>query len=162
LAIQYERVANQRRDYAYKTASSIVNKYERVVVEDLKISNMVRNRHLSKSIGDAGWGLLRDALTYMAKLSEGVMVLIDPRFTSQLCSRCGEIVPKTLDVKVHMCPYCGLVLDRDVNAARVILRRGIGMVCVDFTPVGEVASTQLSDVGRVASVNQEAHLFRGG
>ena len=162
LAAQYERVANQRRDFAYKTARSIVNRYEKVVVEDLKISFMVRNRHLSKSIGDAGWGILRNALTYMAKLSEGVIAFVDPRNTSQLCSRCGEIVPKTLDVKVHMCPYCRLVLVRDVNAARVILFRGIGMVCVDFTPVGEVASTQLSDVGRVASVNQEAHLFRGG
>jgi len=63
-------VSNQRRDFAYRTASSIVSRYEKVVVEDLKISNMVRNRHLSKSIGDAGWGILRNALTYMAKLSE--------------------------------------------------------------------------------------------
>ena len=107
-------------------------------------------------------GLVSDALTYMAKLSEGVMVLVDPMYTSQLCSGCGEYVPKTLDVRVHICPYCGLVLDRDVNAARVILRKGIGLERPDFTPVGEVASTQLSDVGRVASVNQEAHLFRGG
>ena len=76
LAIQCERVANQRRDFAYKTARSIVNRYEKVVVEDLKISNMVRNRHLSKSIGDAGWGLLRDALTYVARLSEGVLASV--------------------------------------------------------------------------------------
>ena len=125
-------MSNQRRGFAYRTASSIVSRYEKVVVEDLKISNMVRNRHLSKSISDAGWGLLRGALTYMAKLSEGVMVLVDPKYTSQLCSWCGEIVPKTLDVRVHMCPYCGLVLDRDVNAARNILRKGIGMVRADF------------------------------
>jgi putative transposase len=162
LAAQYERVANQRRDFAYKTARSIVNKYEKVVVEDLKIEYMRRNRHLSKSIGDAGWGLLGDALTYMASLSEGVMASVDPRYTSQLCSGCGKLVPKTLGERVHRCPYCGLVLDRDVNAARVILRKGIGMVRAESTPVGEVASTQLSDVGRVASVNQEAHLFRGG
>jgi transposase len=101
-------------------------------------------------------------LTYMAHLSEGVMVLVDPRYTSQLCSGCGKLVRKGLDVRVHRCPHCGLVLDRDVNAARVILLRGIGMVRAESTPVGEVASTQLSDVGRVASVNQEAHLFRGG
>ena len=116
LAAQYEKVADQRRDFAYKTARSIVNKYEKVVVEDLKICNMVRNSHLSKSIGDAGWGILRNALTYMAKLSEGVMAFVDPRNTSQLCSGCGEYVPKTLDVRVHACPCCGLVLDRDVNA----------------------------------------------
>ena len=154
-------MANQRGDFAYKMARSIVNKYEKVFVEDLKISNMVRNRHLSKSIGDAGWGLLRGALTYMAKLSEGVMVLVDPKYTSQLCSGCGECVPKTLDVKVHVCPFCGLVLDSDVNAARNILCKGIGMVCADFTPVGDLASAEVS-VMHVGSLNQEAHLFRGG
>jgi putative transposase len=155
-------VSNQRRDFAYKTARSIVNKYERIVVEDLRIDGMRRNRCLSKSIGDAGWGILRSALTYMAKLSEGVMAFVDPRDTSQLCSGCGRLVRKGLDVRVHICPFCGLVLDRDVNAARNILRKGIGMVRAESTPVGEVSSTQLSDVGRVASVNQEAHLFRGG
>jgi len=162
LAVQYEKVSNQRRDYAYKTARSIVNRYEKIVVEDLKISNMVRNRHLSKSIGDAGWGMLRNALIYMARLSEGVMAFVDPGYTSQLCSGCGELVPKDLAERVHNCPRCGLVLDRDVNAARVILRKGIGMVRAESTPVGEGAAAQLSDVGRVASMNQEAHLFRGG
>jgi len=157
LAVGYERVSNQRRDYAYKTARCIVNRYEKIVVEDLKIDNMRRNRHLSKSIGDAGWGMLRNALTYMAGLSEGVMVFVDPRYTSQLCSGCGELVPKDLAVSVHICPHCGLVLDRDVNAARVVLLRGIGLERPESTPVGEGTNTQLSDVGRVASVNQEAH-----
>ena len=162
LAVQYERVANQRRDFAYKTARGIVNRYERVVVEDLKIGNMVRNRSLSKSIGDAGWGMLRNALTYMAELSEGVMVFVDPRYTSQLCSGCGELVPKDLAVRVHVCPRCGLVLDRDVNAARNILRKGIGLERPESTPVGEVAAAYLSVDVQVASVKQEAHLFRGG
>jgi putative transposase len=162
LAAQYERVANQRRDYAYKTARCIVNRYEKIVVEDLKIDNMRRNRHLSKSIGDAGWGVLRNALTYMAGLSEGVMVFVDPRYTSQLCSGCGELVPKDLAVSVHICPHCGLVLDRDVNAARVVLLRGIGLERPESTPVGEVAAAYLSVDVQVASVKQEAHLFRGG
>jgi len=62
-------VANQRMDFAYKTARSIVNKYERIYVEDLKITNLVRNRHLSKSIYDAGWGSLRGSLIYLAERS---------------------------------------------------------------------------------------------
>jgi putative transposase len=161
LAVQYERVANQRRDFAYKAARGIVDRYEKIVVEDLKIGNMVRNHHLSKSIGDAGWGLLRDALTYMANLSEGVMAFVDPRGTSQLCSGCGVSVPKTLDVRVHMCPCCGLVLDRDVNAARVVLRKGIGMVRAESTPVGDSASAEAT-VTQAESMNQEARLFRGG
>jgi putative transposase len=65
-----ERVANQRRDYAYKTARNIVNGYERVYVEDLNVQGMMGNRRLSKSLGDAGWGMLRNALTYMAERSE--------------------------------------------------------------------------------------------
>jgi putative transposase len=157
-----ERVANRRRDYAYKTARSIVNRYERVYVEDLKIANMVKDRRLGKSIGDAGWGMLRNALTYMAKMSEGVTAFVNPRDTSQLCSGCGERVEKDLAVRVHVCPYCGLVLDRDVNAARNILRKGIGLEQAEYTPVGEVTATQPSEVGQVASVSQEARLFRGG
>ncbi|MCX6656458.1 MAG: transposase [Candidatus Bathyarchaeota archaeon] len=73
-----ERVANQRRDFSYKTARSIVNRYERIILEDLKICNMSKSRHLSKSIADAGWGILRNALTYMASLSEGVTAFVDP------------------------------------------------------------------------------------
>jgi len=157
-----ERVANRRRDYAYKTARSIVDRYERVYVEDLKIVNMVKDRRLGKSIGDAGWGMLRNALTYMAKMSEGVTAFVNPRDTSQLCSGCGERVEKDLAVRVHVCPYCGLVLDRDVNAARNILRKGIGLEQAEYTPVGEVTATQPSEVGQVASVSQEARLFRGG
>lgn len=164
LAVQYERVTNQRRDFAYKTARSIVNRYEKIVVEDLKIDNMRRNRHLSKSVGDAGWGILRNALTYMARMSEGVIAFVDPRNTSQLCSGCGELVPKTLDERVHVCPNCGLVLDRDVNAARVILKRGleIGLGQPEYTPVGEATTTSLSVGMQAASMNQEAPLLRGG
>jgi putative transposase len=158
-----EKVANQRRDYAYKTARSIVNRYERVYVEDLKITNMVKDRRLGKSVYDAGWGMLRNALTYMAERSEGVTVFVNPRNTSQLCSRCGAYVEKDLSVRVHRCPKCGLTIDRDVNAALNVLKRGleIGLEQAEYTPVGEVTATQLGGAGQVASVSQEAHLFRG-
>jgi putative transposase len=107
--------------------------------------------------------MLRDAVTYMAGLSEGVMVFVDPRYTSQLCSGCGKLMPKDLSVRVHVCSCCGLVLDRDVNAARVILRKGIGMVRAESTPVGDSASAEgVVPVMYVGSVNQEAHLFNGG
>jgi putative transposase len=159
-----EKVANQRRDIAYKASRSIVNRYERVYVEDLNVQGLTRNRRLSKSLGDAGWGMLRNALTYMAEMSEGVIAFVDPKNTSQLCSGCGERVMKDLSVRVHVCPYCGLILDRDVNAARNILQRGleIGLERAEYTPVGEVTVTQLSKAGQAASMNQEAHPFRGG
>ncbi|MCX6656874.1 MAG: transposase [Candidatus Bathyarchaeota archaeon] len=159
-----ERVVNQRRDFSYKTARSIVNKYERIYLEDLKIQNMQRNRCVSKSIADAGWGLLRNALTYMARLSEGVTAFVDPRGTSQVCSGCGVRIEKGLGERMHRCPGCGLVLDRDVNAARNILKRGleIGRGPPEYTPDGEVTNTRLIGDAQVASVIQEAHDFSHG
>jgi putative transposase len=163
LARVEERIANKRRDYAYKTARSIVDRYDKVYLEDFRVANMMRNRRLSKSIGDAGWGMLRSALTYMAQRSLGVIALVDPRNTSQVCSGCGAYVEKSLSVRVHRCPGCGLTIDRDVNAARNMLKRGlgIGLERAEYTPVGEVTATQLGEAGQVASVNQEASLFRG-
>ena len=159
LKIRKEVNRNRARD---KTARSIVNRYERVVVEDLKIGNMVRNRSLSKSIGETGWGMLRNALTYMARMSEGVIALVDPRYTSQLCSGCGELVPKDLAERVHACPRCGLVLERDVNAARNILQVELGRGPPEDTPDGEETTTRRSDAEQATSMKQEAHLFRGG
>ena len=117
---------------------------------------MVRNRHLSKSIYDAGWGMLKDNLTYMAEKSLGVTVPVNPANTSQICSGCGETVKKNLSVRIHHCPNCGLTLDRNVNAARNILFRGIGLEQPESTLVREETNTQLSVVGRAASMNQEA------
>lgn len=158
LASIREREANRRRDFAYKTARSIVNRYERIYVEDLKIPNMMKNMRLSKSIGDAGWGMLRNALTYMAERSEGVIAFVEPRGTSQLCSRCGATAPKSLSERTHQCPACGLALDRDVNAARNILKRGleIGRGSPEYTPVGEAVTTRPVVVEQATSMNQEA------
>ena len=119
---------------------------------------------MSKSIADAGWGMLRSALTYMARLSEGVTAFVDPRGTSQSCSRCGERVEKGLGERMHSCPACGLVLDRDVNAARNVLKRGleIGWGPPEYTPVGEGAATCLSGDAQAASMNQEAYDFSHG
>jgi putative transposase len=156
----YEKGTNQRKDLAFKIARSIVNKYEKIYIEDLKIKNMVKNKHLSKSIYDAGWGILRANLTYMAERSLGVTVAVDPKNTSQECSGCGEIVPKDLSVRIHNCPHCGLILNRDVNAARNILRKGILLEQQESTLVGEPASTITQRSGMQAgSMNQEATLL---
>jgi putative transposase len=82
---------------------------------------MNRNRHLSLSSHDAGFGLFRQMLEYKAE-SAGIQVIAaNASNTTQACSECGSIVPKGLSVRVHVCPNCGLVLDRDINAARNIL-----------------------------------------
>lgn len=138
----------QQRDFTYKTARMIRNRYERGYVEDLHIDKMRRNGKLSNGIGDAGWGLLRGILTYMTERSLGVMALVDHRNMSQLCSRCRVIVPEPLSERTHRYPLCGLVLDRDVNAARNIFNRGIeiGLEQAEYTPEGEATTTQPSVV----------------
>jgi transposase len=96
----------------------------------------------------------------MAELSEGVMVLVDPRYTSQtvLEVRFACAYPSE---RVHRCRVCGLVLDSYVNAARNILRKGIGVGRADFKLVGDSISIEAT-VMQAGSLNQEAHLFRDG
>ena len=152
-----EKVSNQRRDFLNKIARSIVNKYERVYIEDLETANMVRNKHLSKSIGDAGWRILRHSLTYMAQRSLGVTVCISPYNSTQECSGCGAMNKMELGDRTYHCSECGLTLDRDVNAARIILKRGleIGLERPEYTPVGDSASTE-ETMRQAGLMNQEA------
>lgn len=124
VAATHERVANCRRDHLHKAARDLVDRYDCIVVEDLRVSNMLKNHHLAKSIADASWFTFLNLLSYKAADAGGVVVKVDPRDTSQICSDCGERVPKSLANRLHRCPNCGLVMDRDVNAALNILAAG--------------------------------------
>lgn len=118
-----EHTANQRRDYAHKLARQLVNACDLIALEDLQITNMVRNRHLSKSILDSGWYLFRQLLTYKAENAGREMVLVNPAYTSKCCSNCGAIFQDfDLSTRWVECA-CGLSLDRDHNAAINILNR---------------------------------------
>jgi putative transposase len=121
LAKQHQRVANQRRDFHCKTAHHLFSRYDAVVVEDLQIQNMVKNHHLAKSISDAAWGHFVLALLSYAENAGCHLIKVSPDGTSQKCSGCGENVQKSLYERTHRC-NCGLVLDRDLNAAINILR----------------------------------------
>lgn len=120
VAKAHEKVKAQRCDFLHKTANYYVANYRLIAVEDLNIKGMVKNRHLSKSISDSSWGQFFELLNCKAEEAGRTLVKVPPNNTSQICSGCGEKVPKTLAVRVHACPYCGLVLDRDENAARNI------------------------------------------
>ncbi|MCI0580764.1 MAG: transposase, partial [Chloroflexi bacterium] len=124
LARQHERVANARRDFWHKTTRKLANEFSMVVVEDLNLSFMLRNSHLARAAHDIGLGLFRELLAYKAVEAGGEVVAVSPKGTSQLCSGCGSVVQKALRVRVHHCLGCGLILDRDTNAALNILSAG--------------------------------------
>ena len=142
LATAHRRVRNQRRDFQHQAARTLVNRFGVVVFEDLKITNMSKvpepkpdpeheGRYLSNgaaakaglntSILDAGWGQFQALCVAKAASAGRQVVFVDPYNTSQQCSGCGKLVPKDLDVRTHVCPQCGLVIDRDHNAAINIL-----------------------------------------
>ena len=121
---EHERIANQRRDFLYKLSHRLLTTYDHVVVEDLRIRNMVKNHHLSKSILDAGWGLFAAHLISKAANAGREVVFVNPAYTSRTCHACGQIaLHLPLSQRVFRCA-CGYVADRDENAARNILRLG--------------------------------------
>ena len=124
LARAHQTVQRQRADHHHKTALALLRRYDVLYLEDLPVRTMVRNRHLAKSIGDAGWRQFRTILEAKAVYAGRRVIAVNPAFTSQECSGCGARVPKSLSVRTHVCPHCGLVLDRDENAARNMQRAG--------------------------------------
>jgi putative transposase len=123
----HQRITNRREDFAHKLSKQIVDTHQFIALEDLKIADMQDGnfRSMNKSIGDASWRKLIQYTQYKAEKAGRTCVLVDPKNTTQMCSGCGEIVQKDLSVRTHECPHCGLVLDRDHNAARNILARGL-------------------------------------
>ena len=113
-----------RQDFHHKTALALVRANDTVYHEDLQIRNMVQNRHLAKSISDAGWAAFLTILSFKAACAGRSVVAVNPAFTSQRCSGCGIIVSQGLSVRWHSCPDCGTSLHRDHNAARNIERLG--------------------------------------
>lgn len=127
-ARKHLKVSRQRKDFAVKLARCVIQSNDLVAYEDLMVRNMVKNRKLSKSISDAAWSAFRNWLEYFGKVFGVATVAVPPHYTSQNCSNCGEVVKKSLSTRTHKCLECGLVLDRDWNAARNILEIGLRTV----------------------------------
>ncbi len=125
VARQHLALSRKRKDFVTKTARCVIQSNDLVAYENLQVRNMVKNHKLAKSISDASWSLFREWLEYFAKVFGKVVVAVPPHYTSQNCSCCGEIVKKSLSVRIHSCPSCRTVLDRDENAALNILIRAI-------------------------------------
>ncbi len=123
----HQRIAGLRVAYLTGVAKQLIRQYDLIAHEDLNIRNMVQSR-FSKSIMDAAWGQLIWRLQCEAEKAGKWVVPVNPRGTTQLCSGCGEMAPKSIRQREHYCPSCGLLLGRDHNAALNILDRGMRSV----------------------------------
>jgi putative transposase len=123
LAIQHKKVADTRKDFHFKTARTLLDKYDVIAVENLNIKGLVKTQ-LAKSINDAGWGQFIIILSNKAENAGLKVISVNPNGTSQECSNCGHKVKKRLSQRMHNCPVCHTSLCRDLNAAINIKARG--------------------------------------
>jgi len=123
----HERIANRRHDFAHQEARKLVNEFGIIAVEKLQIKEMTDGnwRSMNRSIGDVAWAQFRQCIKYKAEDAGRMYIEVNPRGTTQRCSRCQSTVPKDLSVRIHSCPICGLVLDRDLNSSFNILALGL-------------------------------------
>lgn len=129
LAAKHEKVQNRRKDYLHKQSAKLVSSYEFLAVEGLNVKSMMakggkRKRGLNRSMSDAALGMFLKLLASKAEEAGCEMVEVPPKDTTQACCNCGTIVPKSLYDRTHICS-CGLIMDRDLNAAVNILLRGL-------------------------------------
>ena len=127
----HERIRNRRHDFCHQNARRIVNRFGIIAVEKLSVRNMLGNHCLAKSIADASWSQFRSILTSKAASAGREVIAVNPAYTSQDCSGCGYRpdgregrTKKKLSDRWHLCPMCGLSVDRDTNAAVNILTLG--------------------------------------
>ncbi|WP_420798584.1 RNA-guided endonuclease InsQ/TnpB family protein [Paenibacillus beijingensis] len=121
-----QRVARQRKDFLHKQSYRMVRDHDLIAVENLKVRNRVRNRRLAKSISSAGWRRFMTYLGYKAEKQGKRFVQVPAHGTSQTCL-CGADVSKSLAVRIHECRTCGLIQDRDIVSAKLILQRALEM-----------------------------------
>ena len=138
LALVHEQIRNQRLDFLHKLSRHYVNNYDFIAAEDLGVKELIETARNGKNRADVAWATFLHMLTYKAERAGRWVEKVEPRGTTDRCSRCGEVIEKPLWVRVHKCPNCGLELDRDLNAARNILQDGlkkVGWEPAEFAPV---------------------------
>lgn len=119
-------IRNVRLDYLQKQSTKLVNNYDLIAMEKLQVKNMIKNHKLAKSIADVSWYKFAMMIKYKAEWAGKEVVFVNPRNTSKMCSECGYIQDMPLSERTYNCPDCGLILDRDHNAAINILNRAVG------------------------------------
>jgi len=154
----WRKVRRQRADFVHKVSHVLATRYRTIVFEDLPIRNMVKNHAVASAIMGSIWGRIRQSTAYKAERRLGRVLLVPPQLTSQKCSGCGIIVRKLASCKIHRCPNCMLVMDRDVNAARNILQKGLEEALAEAEPLPIV---RISKFGRGSEkpANEGRELF---
>ena len=131
-------VQNHRDEFLHQVSRKLVDSADLIVFENLNINGMLKNHHLAKHIQDHAWGKLIQFTQSKAAKAGKIVELVDARYTSQKCSKCGIMVPKTLADRTHHCPKCGLDMDRDLNASINILTLGLrGRASRDTAKAGQ-------------------------
>jgi len=142
LGRKHLKIQRRRKDFVVKTARAIIRSSDLVAIEDLKVRNMVKNRHLAKSISDVAWSQFREWLEYCGKVFGVPVIAVAPHYTSANCSNCRAEVKKTLSTRTHACPHCKHIQDRDWNAARNILKKAL--LQLSKTTAGHAESQNVS------------------
>ncbi|NEN98549.1 MAG: transposase [Moorea sp. SIO3I7] len=151
LGRQHLKISRQREEHAKRLARCVIRFNDLVAYENLRVKNLVKNHCLAKSINDAGWYQFRKWLEHFGTKFGRITVAVNPAYTSQNCSECGEVVKKSLSTRTHVCE-CGCELDRDHNAAINIRNRAIsttghvGTWIINPNASGDLASTVLDSV----------------
>lgn len=120
------KIANQREDYLQKYTTALVQEFDIIAMENLQTKNMMRNKHLSRSIADSSWAKIKSMVAYKCEWYGKELRLVAPQYTSQICSACGENTgKKPLNIRGFDCPHCHAHHDRDINAAVNILNKAL-------------------------------------
>ena len=157
LARVHERIVERRGDFLHKLSHHYIENYDLIAVEDLSVKKMMESAYNAKNTADSSWSSFIQMLSYKAEGAGRTFVKVDPKNTTQMCSRCGNRVYKQIWVREHRCPTCGLVMDRDHNAAINILNKAlleVPSVRGELTPVE--MRPLLQDFGSGASLVEEA------
>ena len=140
VARAHRKVRASRTDFLHRTATALVRDHDVIVIEDLAVTNMIRNRALAKAISDCGWGTFRRMLTYKAARAGRHLIVIGRWYpSSKTCSACGHLLAElSLTTRTWQCPSCRTRHDRDINAAQNILAAGLAVsACgADVRPQG--------------------------
>jgi putative transposase len=129
VARAHRKVRNARRDFLHRASTCLVRRNDVIVIEDLAVRNMLRNRHLARAISDCGWGEFRRQLEYKCQWYGRDLVVVDRWHpSSKTCSACGHLLAElSLSTRHWRCPSCGARHDRDINAAKNILAAGLAV-----------------------------------